>query len=317
MKGRKNGFVLLLIGAMACGLHALHAQPPGITPPPDSDTTAWNNYFAVWEAASPEDAQLWIDRFNHLFNRSRRSVMILRAAGDTEPLPGESPDRFILQDSTGAEAAGLFQRTEYDENLLARAVEAIDRGITLHPDRLDMRLGRAAAFMYAGKYDRMVESLCRLMNRAEQNNGQWIGTHGTTAQTVTPKELIADYLQDYVGTLLDALTSEPDDPASAALGRLAEREAAYSSESPVALNNVAVWHYTAGRPEEALRWFIRASEADPEDALIVLNIGHLYASLGNTEQARTWWTKLLKFPDKTYRGQAEELLERLDGASAR
>lgn len=309
--------MLLLIGTIACGQYALHAQPRGLTPPQSSDTTAWNNYFAAWEAASPKDARLWIDRFNHLFNRSRHSVMVLRTAGDTEPQPGESPDRLILQDSTGAEAGSLSERVEYDESLLARAVEAIDHGIALHPDRLDMRLGRAAAFMHAGKYDRMVESLCVLTDRAEQNNGQWTGADGTTAQTVTPKELIADYLQDYANTLFDALSSEPDDPASAALGRLAEREAAYCSESPVALNNVAVWHYTAGRPEEGLRWFIRASEADPDDALIILNIGRLYASLGDAEQARTWWTKLLKFPDKTYREQAGGLLKQLDGASAR
>lgn len=203
---------MLLIGTIACGQYALHAQPRGLTPPQSSDTTAWNNYFVAWEAASPKDARLWIDRFNHLFNRSRHSVMVLRTAGDTEPQPGESPDRLILQDSTGAEAGSLSEQIEYDESLLARAVEAIDHGIALHPDRLDMRLGRAAAFMHAGKYDRMVESLCLLTDRAEQNNGQWIGADGTTTQTVTPKELIADYLQDYANTLFDALSSEPDDP---------------------------------------------------------------------------------------------------------
>lgn len=318
MKGRKNGFLLLLVGAaVACGQQTLHARPPGIDPPTDRDTTAWNTYFAAWEAADPEDAQLWIDRFNHLFNRSRHSVMVLRTAGETEPRPGEFPERLILQDSTGAGAGSLSERIEYDESLLARAAEAIDRGIALHPDRLDMRLGRAAAFRLAGKYDRMVESLCLLTDRAEQNKGRWIGADGSTAQTVTPKELIADYLQDYVGSLFDARTSEPDDPASAALGRLAEREAAYCPESPVALNNAAVWHYTEGCPEEALRWFIRASETAPEDALAILNIGHLYASLGNAEQARIWWTKLLEFPDETYRRQAGELLERLDNAPAR
>lgn len=85
----------------------LRAQPPAPTLPDTADTTAWNRWFAEREAAAPTDARLWIDRFNHLFNRSRQSLLVLRGTDDTERLPGESDQVLLLKDSTGRQA-GTF-----------------------------------------------------------------------------------------------------------------------------------------------------------------------------------------------------------------
>ncbi len=289
------------------------AQPQGLRPPTDDrDTVAWNGYFSAWEALAPADAQLWIDRFNYDLNRSRRAEVLLRGAQDTVRMAGESSERLILTDSAGNAAGSIGERIVFDETLFARAIGAIDRGIALHPDRLDMYLGRAAAFAYAERYGQMADALCALVARAIENAGRWIATDDLTVQPVAPKELIADYLQDYVNTLFDVASPDGSDEATDALGRLARCEAEYCPESAVALNNLGAWHYGAGRVDEALDCFVCASAADPSDGVLIYNIGYLYLQRGEREKARTWWSRLLDSSDESERQRAAELLRGLD-----
>ena len=100
--------------------------------------------------------------------------------------------------------------------------------------------------------------------------------------------------------------------ATDALGRLARCEAEYCPESAVALNNLGAWHYGAGRVDEALDCFVRASAADPSDGVLIYNIGYLYLQRGEREKARTWWSRLLDSSDESERQRAAELLRGLD-----
>lgn len=290
---------------------ALRAQPPGPTPSDTADTTVWNRYFADWEAAAPTDARLWIDRFNHLFGRSRQPLLVLCGADGAERLPGESDCALVLEDSTGRQAGMVCERIVYDDALLRRALDAIDRGIALHPDRLDMRLGRAAACRHAERWLPMTETLCALIDRAQQNGGGWLSPEGAPMQ-VAPEALVADCLQDYVNELFDRALSEPRNEAAEALERLVLRETEYCPASAVACNNRAAWLYGSGHPDAALEWFVRASEADPDDPMIRYNIGYLYAARGDRANARRWWTPLLDSQDATFREAAAEALEGLE-----
>lgn len=282
-------------------------RPETLAPPADSeDAAAWEHYFAAWEAADATDAQLWIDRFNHYFNRSRNAVLILddrTTANDGEAL--------ILSDSTGTAVGRIAQQTTYDAPLFGRALEAIDCGIACHPDRLDMRLGRAAACRYAEQWEALATTLCRLLDRAEQNEGAWLAPDGSP-QPIAPATLIADWLQSYVSSLLDASTSDPRNAADIALERIVVRETEYCPTSAVACNNRAVWLSYTGDLDQTLHWLIRASQAAPDDALIVYNIGYLYAMHDKREEARCWWSKLLDSSDEYYRNAAAESLRLLD-----
>lgn len=306
--------IRFVLGMAALGIPVFAAaQPEGLRPPTDErDTVAWNGYFSAWERSAPADAQLWIDRFNYDFNRSRHEEIVLRGAQDTLRGAGESSERLILTDSTGAEAGTIGRRIVFDERLFARAIAAIDRGIAFHPDRLDMYLGRAAAYAYAERYGKMTDALCALVARAAVNGGRWIAPDGRTVRQVAAQELIADYLQDYVNTLFNAAPAA-DDEADDALGRLARCEAEYCPESVVALNNLGAWHYGAGRIDEALDCFVRAAAVDPSDGVLIYNIGYLCLQRGDREGARTWWTRLLDSSDEAERRQAVQLLRELDG----
>ena len=84
----------------------------------------------------------------------------------------------------------------------------------------------------------------------------------------------------------------------------------------MALNNLGAWHYGAGRIDEALDCFVRASAVDPSDGTMLYNIGYLSLRRGDKESARTWWRRLLDSPDVDDRRRAEELLREVDGKTS-
>ncbi len=54
--------------ALVCNTAA--ADRPSVEPADKADTTAWIRYFDAWESQTPDDAQLWIDKFNYCIGRA-------------------------------------------------------------------------------------------------------------------------------------------------------------------------------------------------------------------------------------------------------
>lgn len=105
----------------------------------DGRLEAADSLLRLWEASDSADPELYPARFNLLFNRAQSSYIEL--SGDT--LPGG--DALILSDSSGRVVGSLAERQIRNDSVYELAMAEIDRGIAAFPDRLDFRLGKAAA----------------------------------------------------------------------------------------------------------------------------------------------------------------------------
>lgn len=278
------------------------AAPPS-KPADMEDTAAWSEYFDAWEASSPGDAQLWIDKFNYWINRAPREVVML--SPDNAP----AQDHLVLQDENGNDAGSIYSKLVFDEDMLKRAIDAIDRGIELYPDRLDMRLGRAAAFKFAERYDDMAESLCNTIDRCSENGGRWTLDDSSAIHEIDMQSLLEDCIQDYVHDMYEIVSAQPDSTAERAFVRLLNKEEKACPLSVMVQNNLGIWQYHIGELDRAIEHFEKAHRIVPDDSYVIFNIAILYGDKGCKDQAIEWLEKLLPNDDPQIAADAQQMID--------
>ena len=232
--------IRFVLGMAALGIPAFAAaQPEGLRPPTDDcDTMAWNGYFSAWEASAPADAQLWIDRFNYDFNRSRRAEIVpARCRGYVScggrVVRAAHPDRFDGCRDRNHRPAGRLRRAAFRTG---------DRGHRSR-NRASSRPARHVSGACRGLRLRRTlraDDRCALCARRAGGGERWsLACAGwPTVEYVEPKQLIAGYLQDYVNRLFEAASSSDGDAAGESLGRLARCEVGIVRRVSWALNNL-------------------------------------------------------------------------------
>lgn len=294
---------LLAAGLLSCSvIFTTEAEPPS-KPADMEDTAAWSQYFDAWEASSPGDAQLWIDKFNYWFNRAPHEIVML------SPDKAPTQDHLVLRDENGNDAGSIYSKLVFDEDMLGRAIEAIDRGIRLYPDRLDMRLGRAAAFKFAERYDDMAESLCAAIERCSENSGRWTIDDSSSTYDIDMRSLLENYIQEYVHDTFEIVLTQPDSTAERALVQLLSKEEEACPLSVMVQNNLGTWQYHIGEMDRAIEHFEKAHTIAPDDSYVIFNIAIIYNEKGCKEQAIEWLEKLLSNDDPQTAAEAQQMID--------
>lgn len=283
--------------ALVCNTAA--ADRPSVEPADKADTTAWIRYFDAWESQTPDDAQLWIDKFNYWIGRAPEECIVI----DGNACP-KSDQAFELQDENGNAAGALYTTTIFDDRLVDRAVEALDRGLALYPDRFDMHMGRAAAYRFADRPADAANSLRMTLDRCSINGGRWIDGHSGSAISIDMRTLVEEYVQGYVCDMLSDGSDDPEDPGQIALRRLLDREAELLPGSVVVQNNLGVLFCGYGQYDRALEHFVEAHRQTPDDIYAILNIAYVHRLCGHDEEAVGWYSRLLSSDDPTAAEQA-------------
>src|SRR5215208_1233411 len=101
-----------------------------------NDTTAQLKLLVDWEKTNPKNPELYIAYFNFYAKKSMREVISL----DEKPKNDES---LQLNDTSNKNpVAYLNASINYRSDILQKGFDYIDKGISLHPSRLDMRFGK-------------------------------------------------------------------------------------------------------------------------------------------------------------------------------
>lgn len=83
--------------------------------------------------------------------------------------------------------------------------------------------------------------------------------------------------------------------------RLAEQAISFEPENAAYLDTVGWIHHIKGNPEEALQYILRSVETGDASAEVFEHLGDVYDSLGEPDNARSWWQKAFEAdPDRDY-----------------
>ena len=263
-----------------------------------NDTTALASLLKDWEAKSPKDPELYIAYFNYYVKKSAAETISL----DKDQ---KGPESLAISDSTGREVGYLNNQVMYLSENVERGIEQINRGIALHPNRLDMRFGKIYILGETGDYKAFTNSIIEAIEYGNKINNQWLWKEGKPLENES--ESFLSSIQGYVGTLYNT----EDDALLPYMRQISETVLKYQPKHVESLSNVALTYMIVQEYDKAIPYLLKAEEAAPRDIVVLNNLAETYKRKNDVKAAKAYFEKVIKYGNKEEARDAKVRLKKL------
>lgn len=220
-----------------------------------------------WEAAAPEDPEVYVARFNYWLSKSAaESVVITRPQ---KRYLGNDPV-MTLKDSLGRDVY-YFEDVNYDDEAFGEALKAIDRAIELNPQEISYRFGKITSIMDYEKEspDMTAAEILSLIDDYQARGEDW-----TYAGETLTQELFCQGISEYCYRFFRTAS-----PASYEYFlEISEKMNKLYPDEVVFIDNIGSYWQVNGDSRKALRYYRKALKIDPEDYAANNNIRLIQSS---------------------------------------
>jgi Tfp pilus assembly protein PilF len=233
-----------------------------------------------WEKATPRDPDLYVAQFNWLLKKGERLELQSATA------KGEG---FTIKDKKGKAVGSLG--SGYDPVLAEQAGQALVKGLTFAPDRLDMHFGLAKLYEMTGQPKRQIEALRNALAHRPADGKAWRWRDGG-ALPAAEALFVPGSLEEYAGFYWRQEGSEPLEHARA----IAELIEQYYPQSSLGPFNTGVYYSITGQAAKAYAKLQQADALAPDDASTIGNLTKLAIDLKRKDDATRYLARLRKLP---------------------
>ena len=262
------------------------------------DTAAQLKLLQEWDAGDPKDPELYVAWFNFYVQQSVKDIISLEKTPQKEALK--------LSDSTGKPAGYLNFSTQYISDILQKGFEYIDKGITLHPARLDMRFGKIYMLGKAENFEMFTKTIIGTIEYSNTINHAWLWKEGKPLEDA--KSFLIESMQDYIATIYNT----EDDSLLPYMRQISETVLKYEPEHVISLANIALTYAIEENYDKALLYLLKAEKIEPKDVIVLNNIAEIYARKKDKVNARTYYGKIIKVGSKEEADDARQKIKELN-----
>ena len=254
----------LLIMTCVCALRAQSYSDAFDDAFRHDDVAGQRQALALWQQEAPEDVNLFIARYNFYANRAM----------------GQNPDVVIapLADS------GLV---------------AIEEGIGLFPDRLDLRFGKIYFLGQLHRWDAFVGEIVRTMDYSAQIGHRW--SYPNVPDDMMEDLLlegVVDYMVEMFANIADtAHLTAADSLMARRLREVAKRTVQLFPGDFASTYMLALSHLMLNESDKAYKYLVRAEGLNSTHAPLLQSLVKVCRLLGKTAQAKEYQRRLSQLGD--------------------
>ena len=216
------------------------------------------------------------------------------------------PDGFVLKDpKTGKQVGTLGPDT--DSKLVLKGEALLAQAAEKFPERLDIHVGRMSLCEFADDVSALERAALDLIAHVQKQNGKLVWIDGAAIEAPL-EEKVTDEIHARFRWLFAKEKPEADDAAL----RIAESALGLYPKSIRFLNIAAVCHAYKKEWQQARDIFLKASEVDPDDLIVLINVALASKNMNDTADAKSRFEAIIKKAPKSEQAQqAKEELKKL------
>ncbi len=263
------------------------------------DTLGQIQLLEKWEKAEPDNPEMYVAYFNYYVQRSTQEIIAI----GNQP-KGEDVLEIIDQDSTQQETvAYMYGDTYYDQALLEKGFDALDKGIAKNPTRLDMRFGKIYMLGQSADYERYTTEIIKTVDYSAVIKNSW--TWADNKPLEDPKNFMLGSIQ---GSVVQLYNTE-DEVLLDNMKRIVEAVLKHYPDHVESLSNLAIIYLETEEYDKALEPLLKAEKLAPTDYIVLANIAQTYKLKGNHKAAIKYYKKVVKYGDDDAKAYAMEQIE--------
>lgn len=236
-----------------------------------------------WAKVDSTNARLLLARFDLLFAKSQSVSVVMK---DSRKYLGMEPV-LTFKDSLQRNVY-CYQETFFDDELYGQAVKAIDKAISLHPDRLDFRFVKANALIAYEKEspDMAMSYLKSLVAEASRRSTDWIYGDSNVG-----KDFVQEAMQEYCFSLYS-------------IGSLRSRDAFLDLSLMLSeifpdnmqfVNNIGSYYLLKEDYKTALKYYGKVLKKDAKDYTAIKNSALSARRMKNAKLEMKYLQMLVKY----------------------
>ncbi|MBL4643416.1 MAG: tetratricopeptide repeat protein [Flavobacteriaceae bacterium] len=249
-----------------------------------NDTINQLKVLTEWNLANPKDAELYTSYFNYHFMKSKQEILVM---SKDEP-NGES---LILKDSLNKTAGFLESKIHFDQKELEKAISKIDQGITLYPNRLDMRFGKIYVLGEVSDWKNFTSEIQKTIEYSAKNENNWTWTNNEKYDG-GEKEFLLD-IQNYQLQLYNT----GNDDLLKNMREIANTVLEFYPNHIESLSNLSITYLLTGEYDKGIEPLLRAEKINPKDYIVLGNIAQGYKLKGDKKKAIEYYKKTVEYGD--------------------
>lgn len=236
-----------------------------------------------WEKVDSTNARLLLARFDLFFTKSQ-SVEVVKK--DIRNYLGMDPV-LTLKDSLQRDVY-YYQETFYDDELYGKAINAIDRAISIYPDRLDFRFVKANALIAYEKEspDMAMDYLKSLVAEASRRTSDW--SYGDSKEG---QDFVEEAMQEYCYSLYSIGSAQSRD----AFLKLSLLLSDTYSGNVGFINNIGSYYLINEDYKTALKYYGKALKKEPKDYTAIKNSAIAARRMKNPKLETKYLQMLVKY----------------------
>lgn len=242
----------------------------------DHDFTKTEKIIKEWESKDANDPNLYVAAFNFYFTESRKEILAL----DTHPGEGQN---FALKDSLNNTAGYLKSTNLRNDGWFDLGQQYLTTGIQKFPKRLDMRFGKIYALGDFKKLDEFTKDIMTTLDYSVSINHKWLWKEDKPLDDEII--FIKGAIQDYQTTLYE-------NNSYMNMRKIAEKMNVIFPKDFIILSTLGTSYLMEEKYEKALSIFKEGNILDPKDEIILNNIAFCYSHLGDTKNAKKYYSML-------------------------
>ncbi len=234
-----------------------------------------------WEKATPNNPDLYVARFNFLLNKATR----------TNNIPA-APAMAATATTPARPAHPAFIRTSYDLAVMGQATAALQKGIALAPERLDMHLGLAKSYEMVGKDAELLKTLNDMLESHKTNGKTWLWRDGA-ALPVAENFFVPAGIEPFAS----AYWKQPSDKGLEKGRPIAELMMKYYPQNSLGYFNMGVYYAHLHKTPESYEKMQQADALDPTDMSTLMNLARMAIELKQKDKASEYLARIRKLPN--------------------
>ncbi len=250
-----------------------------------------------WEKVDSTNSTLMLAKFSYLFTKAQTSEVVAKPSKKylgMEPL-------LTLKDSLGNDVY-YYQDNVFDDDLYGQAIKAVDKAISVYPDRLDYRFVKANAYI-AYEKESPDMALAYIQNLVRENSSRkspW-QYDGEKAD----KDFFEDAMQEYCFSFY----SIGSQVSYEAFKTLSEQLSSIYPDNPGFMNNVGSYYLVNKEYKTALKYYGKVLKKHSDDYIAIKNGLIAARRLGNVKLEKKYLGLMLKHGSEQEKMMAKARLD--------